>query len=367
MTGALSMPRVCLPDALPRFDFERLMREQLEAAHLLRKRILPPESLSERILSVIEGPWAPSPKDLPERRCPVALGNAREAFRTSPSSAEEQSARRRLLRKACGSEKSWRLSAWTSVFEYEVPVRELPSALSGFTILHLSDIHLLKGRERPLRELEHLATFVERSNRRFDAVLMTGDLITRSPDDLCSRGLSCLQRIAGATSLAFSVHGNHDYHGHVPALISRELERVGFYDLNNQTVTITVSGAPLTLIGVDDAYFGHPKAPESIKRSGTNIVLTHNLDSIRSNFPRDVDLILSGHTHWGEARMFDGARLMKMWGYSDNVNRHTKHWDVLSERTLSYVHPGLARYYVPYRGLCYPPGIAIHSLVPADS
>jgi hypothetical protein len=53
---------------------------------------------------------------------------------------------------------------------------------------------------------------------------------------------------------------------------------------------------------------------------------------------------------------------MTLWGYCDNVNNHTRHWDVLTDRTLSFVHPGLARYYVPFRTLRHPPGIAIHTL-----
>jgi predicted MPP superfamily phosphohydrolase len=163
------------------------------------------------------------------------------------------------------------------------------------------------------------------------------------------------------------VHGNHDYHGHVPAVISKQLEKVGFHDINNHHIRLRIGDAPLNIFGVDDAYFGNPVPPDSVPPLETNIVLTHNLDAIRGNFPKDVDLILSGHTHWGELKLFDGARVMNWWGYSDNINQHTKAWDCLTDRTLSYVHPGLARYYVPYRGLRHPPGIAIHTLVNPDT
>ena len=162
------------------------------------------------------------------------------------------------------------------------------------------------------------------------------------------------------------VYGNHDYHGHTPALISRYLERVGFTDINNASARLVIDGAPLNIIGVDDAYFGRPKPPNQINPNEPNIVLTHNLDAIRSNFPREVDLILSGHTHWGEIKFFNGSKVMKLWGYNDNVNDHTRHWDVLSDRALSYVGSGLARYYVRNRQLRQPPSIAIHSLYPSQ-
>jgi hypothetical protein len=250
------------------------------------------------------------------------------------------------------------------VYEYEVPIRNLPRALHDLTILHLSDIHFLSSYERAWREMANVARYFESGSRKLDLIVLSGDVITKSPDDLCRKGLHQLARLSAVCPQAFMVHGNHDYHGHVPALISRELQRVGFHDINNHHVRIKIGDAPLNIFGVDDAYFGSPQAPQTVRSTETNIVLTHNLDAIRGDFPRDIDLILSGHTHWGELRLFDGSQVMKWWGYCENVNRHTKGWDALSKRTLSFVHPGLARYYVPYAGLRHPPGVVLHTLVP---
>lgn len=348
--------------SLPRLDFNALLKEQIEKARERRERAVAPPTFGERLLNFIEGPWAPATQDLPDRKTLGGLNELQLPFRTPVLSPVDLQARLSRKRMISQSENRWPITKWSSVYEYDVPIKRLPLELEGFTILHLSDIHFLKGCERPCRELSKVAEYLESGKRRVDMILLSGDVITRSPDDLNHDALRQLHRMSDVCPQAFMVYGNHDYHGHVPAVISKHLERAGFHDINNHHVALRVGGATLNVFGVDDAYFGDPKPPASLRPSETNIVLTHNLDAIRGNFPKDVDLILSGHTHWGEVRLFDGSSLMKMWGYCDNINQHTKHWDILSDRTLSFVHPGLARYYVPFKGLRHPPGVAIHTL-----
>jgi predicted MPP superfamily phosphohydrolase len=349
--------------SLPRIDFAALLAEQVEAAQELKRRYVDSPTWRKRIAAVLEGPWAPEAHDLPVRQeslHPMAKVSFREEPRDVGAALDRKTVKHAIGR----SEKVWPLTRWTSVYEYEVPLDRLPAPLHGVTILHLSDIHFLKSSDRPWREMSRVAEFLERGERRIDLILLSGDVITKGPEDLCSQSLRQLKRLSAICPQAFMVHGNHDYHGHLPAIISKQLEQVGFHDINNHHVRLRIGGAPLNIYGIDDAYFGTPTPPSAVSGEETNIVLTHNLDSIRGDFPKEVDLVLSGHTHWGELKLFDGARVMNWWGYSDNLNRHTKHWEMLTDRTRSYVHPGLARYYVPYRGLRHPPGVAIHTLVP---
>jgi predicted MPP superfamily phosphohydrolase len=352
--------------SLPRLDFNQLLHEQLEKAKELKSRILAPPTFGERFLNFIEGPWAPAARDLPDRRDLAVSRQELTPFRKPCRDKLDVSARIAVKQQVAASEHRWPLTRWSSVYEYDVPIQKLPRDLHGFTVLHLSDIHFLKGCERPCEELAQVAKFLETGRRKVDLILLSGDVITRSPEDLNKEALRQLNRMSDVCPQSFMVYGNHDYHGHMPAIISKKLEEVGFHDINNHHIKLKIGQASLNLIGVDDAYFGDPTPPTVLDKDGINIVLTHNLDAIRGNFPADVDLILSGHTHWGEVKIFDGSSLMRIWGYCDNINSHTKQWDVLSDRTLSFVHPGLARYYVPFRGLRHPPGVAIHSLYAAS-
>jgi len=355
------IPTADLP-RVSRTDFGQLFLEQSEAALAIRNRERGPRKLGERLLDWIEGAWAPAPQDLPEKRNPEWSGNSNTSYREPVSNLQDLSGRSQWLRLLREGENRSKFTSWSSIFEYDVPIRDLPYQLEGMRILHLSDIHFVKSSPRSMLELGYFVDWLEKDDQQIDLVLISGDIITVAPDDLSPECLRLFRRISEICPQCFFVHGNHDYHGHVPALISREMEKMGFYDINNHHIRITVDDAPLNIYGVDDAYFGSPRAPKIIAENEVNIVLTHNLDAIRGNFPKEIDLILSGHTHWGELRVFDGSWIMGKWGYCNDLNKHTRHWDVLTNRTASFVHPGLARYYVPYPGLRHPPGFVIHTL-----
>jgi predicted MPP superfamily phosphohydrolase len=348
--------------SLPRIDFTQILQEQVRKANSLKKRVLRPPSLGERILNLIEGPWAPEALDLPIKRALCSKDPFNNSYRTAPCNLQDSKERRSLRDRVRGTEKRTPISSWTTIYSYDVSIRDLHHDLDGFTIVHLSDIHLLKGCDRPWRELHTIADALARRREKIGAILLSGDVITKGPQDLCSNSLRALERIANLCPWAFMVHGNHDYHGHLPALISSQLADVGFHDINNHHIALRVGNAPLNVYGVDDAYFGAPVLPHDAPKEETNVILTHNLDAVRRRCTPHIDLILSGHTHWGEVRFLDGSKLMGLWGYCDNINAHTKGWEMLTARSLSYVHPGLARYYVPFRTLRVPPGIAIHTL-----
>lgn len=346
----------------PRPDFDSILDREDADAREFRK--IPPakRTIKRRVLDWIEGPWAPDNIDLPHKRTPEMSGNSPFPFRTRPESADARRSRQDRLLSIYKSEQRIKLGDWSTVFTYDVPIQNLPEEFEGMTILHLSDVHFSRHDARPEREIVLLEKWLHARAKRIDLMALSGDIITTAPDDLSKLAIFALRRISEAAAESVFVYGNHDFHGHTPAFISRELERFQLFDMNNQRARIKMGGSAINLIGVDDAYFGRPTAPASLNTNDVNIVVTHNLDAIRRNFPPHVDLILSGHTHWGEIWPVNGTWLMNQWGYCDNVNNHTRHWDTLTDRTLSFVHPGLARYYVRSKYLRQPPGFVIHTL-----
>lgn len=321
----------------------------------------PASSWINSLLTRLEGPWAPAPEDLPEKRGPELNGNSTEPFRIA-ATASSASQRVDILRRVNHSCTRESISRWSTLYSYDVPVRALQPELVGTTILHISDVHFLKDDPRPVLELQNLARALQQREKRIDLLLISGDLLTRGPADLTAAGLQAIEAIAESASVSAYVPGNHDYHGNGQHVLQRAMRDAGLLDVTNAHLRLKISGAPLNVYGVDDAIFGTPLAPCVLNSEEFAILLTHNLDAVRKNFVDAFDLLLSGHTHWGEIRFFNGSKIMNAWGYCDNKNGHTHAWDMLTDRALSYVHPGLARYYARVPAVWHPPGFVLHRL-----
>jgi predicted MPP superfamily phosphohydrolase len=319
-------------------------------------------SFKDGLLRAIEGPWSPNPEDRPPTRSPELSGNAPTPFRQRPTSLAAEKLRDERLAAIRKSGRRYRISEWSSVYTFDSYVPNLPAALDGVKILHLSDIHFLRRNDLAYLEMSHLERWLSKHHGSFDLCFVTGDVITKNPDDFGSGERGILRSVCERAAHSFFVPGNHDYYGHGIREVTQSIEDGRISNLNNRSARITIGGAPLNLFGVDDSHVGIPLAPLTVPANETNIVLTHNLEAIRGNFPPAIDLIFSGHTHWGEFRWLNGTKLMKWWGYCENKNGHVREWDMLTDRTASFVHPGLARYYVPWAGLRHPPGFVIHTL-----
>ncbi|MCB0155118.1 MAG: metallophosphoesterase, partial [Anaerolineae bacterium] len=67
---------------------------------------------------------------------------------------------------------------WLDVESVQIPLKNLPSALEGFKIAQLSDLHL-----RPFTTLEFLQKAIDRTNQlQADLVVLTGDFVSREAE-----------------------------------------------------------------------------------------------------------------------------------------------------------------------------------------
>jgi len=353
-------------------DTQRLLRLELDLANFIREfyktvDINVPDSVVSKLmhstLKRIEGPWAPHDHDLPKKRSPEMSGNSSRPFFEPPVNKDKSHARRSKVAELEQSLTRNPLSTWTTIYKYQLPLPAQHRQLDGMKVLHLSDVHLLKDNHRPTEQLEQIDSYLAQKDPRLDLILFSGDLITRSPDDLSDRAFKVLQKLSQKAQHSFFTLGNHDYHGHTPLAVGDWITRAGFHEITNKSVDLSRSGSKISLFGIDDAYFGSPQAPtpESVSTDSFNIGLTHNLDSIRSNFPRNFHYWFSGHTHGGEAWLKAFGYLMKTWNYLDDLNQNIRGWSMLTDTCASFVHPGMARYYVRHPGLWLPPGAVVHT------
>ena len=184
----------------------------------------------------------------------------------------------------------------------EVPLSRLPAAMDGFTILHLTDIHLdlVHGRK-------WLEGVVARANALgADLVAITGDLaegsVAQFGDDAAP-----IKELAAPHGVYF-VTGNHEYFHDLKGWLGY-LQDAGVRVLRNERVAIGEGEAGFDLAGVDDHNGarlapGHgpdlARALEGRDPRRELVLLAHQPRIIREAAQQGVGLVLSGHTHGGQ-------------------------------------------------------------------
>jgi uncharacterized protein len=224
------------------------------------------------------------------------------------------------------------------VVHVDIPVRDLPLALHGFSIAQISDVHV-----GPTIKRGFVEQVVARVNGlKADLIAVTGDLVDGSVQQL-SRHTAPLAGLA-ARHGAYFVTGNHEYYSGERAWTA-EIRRLGLHVLKNEHVVLKHNGASLVLAGVTDLSAHHFDAAEhsdpaaalrgAPANAGAKILLAHQPNSAKSAADAGFDVQISGHTHGGQFwpwnlfvglfQPFTGGlyRLKNLWIY---VSRGTGYW-----------------------------------------
>lgn len=183
----------------------------------------------------------------------------------------------------------------------EAFIDRLPPALDGFTLAHVTDLHvsaLLRG-ERTRAVVDKVLALDA------DIILFTGDMVDGAPADreADAAPLKDLRARFGV----FACAGNHEYYANFAAWM-REFDRLGLTVLGNSHRVLSVRGAPVVVAGVTDiasSRYGLPGPDSEAALSGApegalTILLAHRPGSAPENALLGVDLQLSGHTHGGQ-------------------------------------------------------------------
>jgi predicted MPP superfamily phosphohydrolase len=200
----------------------------------------------------------------------------------------------------------------------DVPV--LPAGAAPIEVLHLSDLHLLPRHGRRSRWIQGLAALQP------DLVVATGDLWS-SAAALPLLGATLGALTADGTPGVF-VPGNNDYYSPLPPSVIgyftgaeprrrgadmpwrravSTLEGLGWTDLTQRRICLSLKGSDVTLAGTDDARLRRDRYAEVAGPVTTDlgIGVTHTpMRRVLDGFARDRHrLILAGHTHGGQVRL----------------------------------------------------------------
>jgi len=183
-----------------------------------------------------------------------------------------------------------------------VRLESLHTDFQGFTLLHLSDMHLDMDEEATVALMERVREV------NYDICVMTGDYRARTYGEIDS-ALAAMARLrVHLKKSVYAVLGNHDSILMVPAL-----EAMGIQLLVNENALIERGQGALFLAGIDDAHYfcadDIPKAANGIMANIPSILLSHTPAVYKQAAEAGFDLLLSGHTHGGQICLPGGIPL----------------------------------------------------------
>ncbi len=200
---------------------------------------------------------------------------------------------RGTLRAAMLLRRGQRNARRVTVARHEFALANLPPAFDGYTLLHVTDLHVDMGPGIPDALLEAIGGL------DYDVCVMTGDYraATFGPS---APALDAMERVIRAIRQpVYGVLGNHDSIRMVPAL-----EAMGLKLLLNESVPLERGGARIYLAGVDDPHYFRAdnleKAAEDIPADSTSILLSHTPEIYKNARHAAFDVMLCGHTHGGQ-------------------------------------------------------------------
>ncbi|MFB3903397.1 MAG: metallophosphoesterase [Acidobacteriota bacterium] len=171
----------------------------------------------------------------------------------------------------------------------------IPRAFDGFTVLHLSDLHLdcLAGLAERLREIV--------SQVSVDLCVLTGDyrFEVEGSAEAANRELAKVLPCVRSRFGMIGILGNHDF-----LEAASSLQQMGVRMLLNSSFEAKLGADSVWLIGLDDPhYYGCDDlsiALRGVPDEAFKILLVHSPEMLREASEARFDLYLCGHTHAGQ-------------------------------------------------------------------
>lgn len=183
----------------------------------------------------------------------------------------------------------------------------LPKEFDGYTLLHLSDLHL----DIVPDMTDAIAAIIESVATPIDLAVFTGDYRNHEVGEyrqvipmfekICSS-------IPGGPEIYFTL-GNHDCADMAQAFTSARVT-----PLNNESIEIKRGEKTLGITGIDDVhYFYTPAADAALNdaRGDFKIALVHSSEFYEQAEKAGFNLYLNGHTHGGQICLPGGVALLK--------------------------------------------------------
>lgn len=191
-----------------------------------------------------------------------------------------------------------------------ITIENLPPELRGTTITLLSDIHA--GQYMNEKEMREYADVI--NSLESDIVCIPGDFVNFESKDI--HMLTSAFRDVKAKHGIYGSLGNHDFFQDADYVAKALNNESPIQLLRNEHRVINIKGKELYMLGIDDTQSSGARMEEVLKYYGAMDEYLMNNDPKFKNSPkvllchkpygfdtlatRNIDLVLSGHTHGGQ-------------------------------------------------------------------
>jgi predicted MPP superfamily phosphohydrolase len=252
---------------------------------------------------------------------------------------------------------------WYRLARERVAILPAASGPERLTILHLSDLHFVRGDHAKARFLASLPPV--------DVTVVTGDFLAEP--EAVETAVEAVRAARGRVA-SWYVLGSNDYFAPKPLNyfayflprrkrrpgrrgrvedLRRLLAEDGWIDLTNSRRDVDLEGLPVELLGLDDAHINWHDlrvAPRSApERFG--VAVMHSPDSAPETAALGYDLMVAGHTHGGQVCLPLAGALVT----NCTMPRRLVAGLMRMGSAVLYISPGLGTSkYAPFRFWCRP-------------
>jgi len=252
----------------------------------------------------------------------------------------------------------------------DIKIENIPDGLKGLTITLFSDIHA--GQYMNEHDMREYADAV--NDLRSDLIIIPGDFVNSLSED--AKPVAAAFRDLHAKYGVYGSLGNHDYFQN-PDMVADILNSESpIQVLRNKHMKINIKGSDLYILGLEDTrssgasmndvvlnYFDDLAASlnqnEATYKNSTKILLCHKPYGFDDIAQRNVDLVLSGHTHGGQVVPFKFEQINV--SFASLVSKYIEGLYKIGKSNM-YVSRGIGCVGLPIRINC-PPEVTKITLV----
>ena len=209
----------------------------------------------------------------------------------------------------------------------DVFFENIPENFDGYTILHMTDLHLDSLPEMDVKICEKI------NELKVDLCVLTGDYRESTTGNF-EKILNSLQRIVPNirhNDGILAVLGNHD-----TCLMVEPFEVAGLTMLINETIDIYRGDSRISVTGLDDPYYYYTdQSLRTLEESpeGFKIVLVHAPSMFDLASDAGYSLYLTGHTHGGQICLPGGIPVIRHLRHGKKYYRGIWHYNQMTGYT----------------------------------